>query len=145
MRRAPRVVATAVAAALVITGLGTGPLATAAAPAPGPSAPGAPGAMSHFGLARKDCLGTARNSTSKVWFTVADGVVRPGVFALREWDHRPVLVTMGAHVGYESWLERDHVMLLDFDPRVTAIASTSSSSTSASVSSPRSMASAMLS
>jgi hypothetical protein len=27
------------------------------------------------------------------------------------------------HVGYESWLERDHVMLLDFDPEVTAIAS----------------------
>jgi hypothetical protein len=30
--------------------------------------------------------------------------------------------TTGAHVGYESWLERDHVMLLDFDPRVAAIA-----------------------
>jgi hypothetical protein len=25
-------------------------------------------------------------------------------------------------VGYESWLERDHVTLLDFDPEVTAIA-----------------------
>jgi hypothetical protein len=31
-------------------------------------------------------------------------------------------VTTGAHVGYESWLERDHVMLLDFDPEVIAIA-----------------------
>ncbi len=31
--------------------------------------------MSHFGLARKDCLGTARNGTSKVWFTVAGGVL----------------------------------------------------------------------
>jgi hypothetical protein len=30
---------------------------------------------------------------------------------------------MGRHVGYESWLERDHAMLLDFDPRVTAFAS----------------------
>ena len=39
-----------------------------------PAAPGAPGAMSHFGLARKDCVGTARNTTSKVWFTVAGGV-----------------------------------------------------------------------
>ena len=29
----------------------------------------------HFGLARKDCLGTARNSTSKVWYTVANGVL----------------------------------------------------------------------
>ena len=24
--------------------------------------------------------------------------------------------TVGRHVGYESWLERDHVMALDFDP-----------------------------
>jgi glucoamylase len=38
-------------------------------------APGAPGALSHFDLARKDCLGTARNTTSKVWFTVAGGVL----------------------------------------------------------------------
>ncbi|WP_433521558.1 TnsA-like heteromeric transposase endonuclease subunit [Nocardia pseudovaccinii] len=27
------------------------------------------------------------------------------------------------HVGFESWLERDHVMGLDFDPEVVAIAS----------------------
>jgi glucoamylase len=39
------------------------------------TAAGAPGALSHFDLARKDCLGTARNTTSKVWFTVADGVL----------------------------------------------------------------------
>ena len=38
-------------------------------------APGWPGALSHFDLARKDCLGTARNTTSKVWYTVADGVL----------------------------------------------------------------------
>ncbi|MEU8626604.1 TnsA-like heteromeric transposase endonuclease subunit [Streptomyces sp. NPDC048669] len=31
--------------------------------------------------------------------------------------------TCGGHVGYESWLERDHLMLLDFDPWVTAVAS----------------------
>jgi len=31
--------------------------------------------------------------------------------------------TTGAHVGYESWLERDHLMLLDFDPAVAGIAS----------------------
>ncbi|HEX6509353.1 MAG TPA: glucodextranase DOMON-like domain-containing protein [Chloroflexota bacterium] len=34
-----------------------------------------PGALSHFDLARKDCLGTTRNSTSKVWYTVANGVL----------------------------------------------------------------------
>ncbi|MBT8227488.1 MAG: TnsA-like heteromeric transposase endonuclease subunit [Dactylosporangium sp.] len=31
--------------------------------------------------------------------------------------------TMGGHVGYESWLERGHLMLLDFDPAVVAVAS----------------------
>ncbi|MEO3938703.1 glucodextranase DOMON-like domain-containing protein [Dermatophilaceae bacterium Soc4.6] len=39
------------------------------------AADGSPGAMSHFGLARKDCLGTAANRTSKVWYTVANGVL----------------------------------------------------------------------
>jgi glucoamylase len=39
------------------------------------TAPGSPGSMSYFDLARKDCVGTARNTTSKVWFTVADGVL----------------------------------------------------------------------
>ncbi|MFH8350494.1 TnsA-like heteromeric transposase endonuclease subunit [Streptomyces sp. NPDC018045] len=32
-------------------------------------------------------------------------------------------VTAAGHIGYESWLERDHVMLLDFDPAVVGIAS----------------------
>jgi hypothetical protein len=31
--------------------------------------------------------------------------------------------TTGGHVGYESWLERDHVMPLDFDPAVVGISS----------------------
>src|ERR1700727_907402 len=39
------------------------------------TAPGAPGSPSYFDLARKDCVGTARNTTSRVWFTVADGVL----------------------------------------------------------------------
>src|SRR6185437_7603686 len=39
------------------------------------AAPDGPGAMSYFDLARKDCLGTARNTTSKVWYTVAGGVL----------------------------------------------------------------------
>jgi hypothetical protein len=33
------------------------------------------------------------------------------------------LATTARHVGYESWLERDHVMLLDSDPAVTAVSS----------------------
>ena len=39
------------------------------------SATDGPGALSHFDLARKDCLGTARNTTSKVWYTVAGGLL----------------------------------------------------------------------
>ena len=50
----------------VASGAGSTPLSVA---------PDGPGALSHFDLARKDCLGTARNTTSRVWFTVADGVL----------------------------------------------------------------------
>lgn len=32
-------------------------------------------------------------------------------------------VTTGDHVGYESWLERDRLILLDFAPHVVGIAS----------------------
>ncbi len=39
------------------------------------AAPDGPGALSYFDLARKDCLGTAQNTHSKVWFTLADGVL----------------------------------------------------------------------
>ncbi len=49
-------------------------LAPAAAVSAG-TAPGSPGVESYFDLARKDCVGTARNTSSKVWFTVADGVL----------------------------------------------------------------------
>lgn len=31
--------------------------------------------------------------------------------------------TTGGHVGFESWLERDHLMLLDFDPGIVGMAS----------------------
>ncbi len=43
--------------------------------AAGTAAAGGPGAASYFDLARKDCLGTAGNTSSKVWYTVADGVL----------------------------------------------------------------------
>ena len=67
-----RSVVTSLAAfALVVAPL-TVPVTAQAAPL---AAPGAPGALSHFDLARKDCVGTARNTTSKVWYTVANGVL----------------------------------------------------------------------
>src|SRR5215467_1772270 len=49
--------------------------ASAAALQPAITAPGSPGVTSFFDLARKDCVGTARNSSSKVWYTVAGGVL----------------------------------------------------------------------
>src|ERR1043165_1528822 len=58
-------------AALVLVGAP----AVATAASAGAVAPGAPGIPSYFDNARKDCVGTARNPTSKVWFTVADGVL----------------------------------------------------------------------
>ena len=74
--------ASVVAMGWVMTGGGAaamaaGTKATANAPATSTTtpAPGSPGSASYFDLARKDCVGTAMNTTSKVWFTVADGVL----------------------------------------------------------------------
>jgi glucoamylase len=49
--------------------------AVAFTPSAAADAADGPGALSHFDLARKDCLGTARNTTSKIWYTVAGGVL----------------------------------------------------------------------
>ncbi len=49
--------------------------AAAADPSAGDTAAGAPGDLSHFDLARKDCVGTATGRASKVWYTVANGVL----------------------------------------------------------------------
>jgi hypothetical protein len=46
--------------------------------------------------------------------------------SMRGQAHFPGLrwsATSGRHVGYESWLERDHAMLLDFDPEVVGYSS----------------------
>ena len=53
----------------------SGSVAAAPTPAPTTLAPDSPGSESYFDLARKDCVATAMNTTSKVWFTVADGVL----------------------------------------------------------------------
>ncbi len=39
------------------------------------TAPGAPGTTSYLDEARKDCFGTARDDVSRVWYTVAGGVL----------------------------------------------------------------------
>jgi glucoamylase len=69
---------TLVASAAITAGLAVAaPAAVAATTAGGTAAtaPGAPGAPSYFDLARKDCVGTAAAQGSKVWYTVAGGVL----------------------------------------------------------------------
>ncbi len=73
-RRTRRAGAILGGAGVVMALLVATPSATSAAP-PSGAAPGAPGSLSRFDLARKDCVGTARNDSSRVWFTVADGVL----------------------------------------------------------------------
>jgi glucoamylase len=76
-RRGLVAVSSAVALPVVLAAGPAVPGATGAAGAAvsADPAPGGPGTTSHFDLARKDCVGTARNTTSKVWFTVAGGVL----------------------------------------------------------------------
>jgi glucoamylase len=70
-------------ACVVGCGIAAGGGSAAAAPvgaqqmqtAPTATAPGSPGSESYFDLARKDCVGTAMNTGSKVWFTVAGGML----------------------------------------------------------------------
>ena len=68
--------AAVIAASLIaVPGLVGAAPSAAASPGLSGAAPGGPGATSYLDEARKDCFGTARNTTSKVWFTVADGVL----------------------------------------------------------------------
>jgi glucoamylase len=70
--------ATALVTLCVPTITSTAATATTATTAPAtPSTPATdgPGALSHFDLARKDCLGTSRTTSSKVWYTVAGGAL----------------------------------------------------------------------
>src|SRR5262249_19025796 len=68
---------TLVAGATLAAGMAAATPGAAAAPAAGAAAmaPGAPGAASYSDLARKDCVGTAAGKGSKVWYTVAGGVL----------------------------------------------------------------------
>lgn len=63
------------AAIVLITLLATFLSRAAVARASGLQASDGPGATSYFDLARKDCVGTAENTGSKVWFTLANGVL----------------------------------------------------------------------
>src|SRR5215468_8128842 len=80
-----------------------------------------------FELCYLDGLGAERREFRSSWPGLRPEEFRPvrGFRWARGQGHLPGLwwsATTGSHAAYESWLERDHVMLLDFDPEVVAIA-----------------------
>ncbi|MBV8991950.1 MAG: hypothetical protein JO372_25615, partial [Solirubrobacterales bacterium] len=78
LRRRPRVlivVLALVSMGALVSSTALPSSAASASLASDPSAPDGPGALSHFDLARKDCVGTSRTTSSKVWYTVADGAL----------------------------------------------------------------------
>ena len=85
-RRFVRILATLATAGamLPLAAASAGAATTTAAAGADSVAPGGPGTMSYFDLARKDCVGTATGTASKVWYTVAGGVLSDTY----EPDHR---------------------------------------------------------
>src|SRR5215469_11176388 len=76
LRRPGATVLTCGVAITTVLALAAGGAASAAdRAAPAGVAPGAPGTPSYFDLARKDCVGTAAGTRSKVWYTVAGGAL----------------------------------------------------------------------
>ncbi|MGX7680896.1 glucodextranase DOMON-like domain-containing protein [Jatrophihabitans sp. DSM 45814] len=75
MRRGLICIAVAISVGLSFLVANTAPASAAPATSAGGTAADGPGTLSHFDLARKDCLGTARNTNSKIWYTVAGGVL----------------------------------------------------------------------
>lgn len=71
MRRIFRVLAVAI----LVGGVPVGAVQAAPPSFTASSAPDGPGVTSYLDLGRKDCLGTATTGSSRVWFTVADGVL----------------------------------------------------------------------
>jgi hypothetical protein len=80
-------------------------------------ASGSPGAVSHQAQSRKDCVGTARNTGSKIWFTVANGILSdvyaPTVDATNV-ETMQFLVTDGS--SFADLQERDTTYTVASDP-----------------------------
>ncbi len=81
-----------------------------------------------FCLEYVDALGRVRRGPLEVMWSARfenGGPVRgfPSFKGQRNFTGRYWAATGTTHVGYESWLERDHAMHLDFDRRVTEVVS----------------------
>lgn len=88
----------------------------------------APEAGSRFDLTFSDEAGSRRREPLPAcWarpFEAAEPVRSfPSVKGGVNWSGYWWSATTGRHVGYESWVERDVAMMLDFDPAVTAFSS----------------------
>jgi len=88
----------------------------------------APASLSGFAIGYVGPDGRSRLDNLADFAGVAFETVRPvrSFPAYRGQRHNTGLwwsATIGGHVGFESWLERDHLILLDYDPTVTAMAS----------------------
>ena len=72
-----------------------------------------------------DADGRCRGPLGELWSTPFERVAPVRSFpSFRGQVSFPGLyyaATMDAHVGFESWLERDVAMMLDFDPAVVAV------------------------
>ncbi|MGC9495110.1 hypothetical protein [Streptomyces sp. WG7] len=85
----------------------------------------APSQVDGFEVGWRDAAGEHRRLLSEaVSVAFEEGGPVRGFPSYRGQRHFPGLywsATTGGHVGFESWLERDHVMLLDFTPEVTGL------------------------
>ncbi|WP_373687038.1 hypothetical protein [Streptomyces lunaelactis] len=86
-----------------------------------------PPRLGGFDVGRRDAGGEYRRPLAEAATVVFEaGLPVRGFPAYRGQRHFPGLywsATTGGHVGFESWLERDHAMLLDFAPEVTGLLS----------------------
>lgn len=72
------------------------------------------------GEVRRGLLGGCWNTRFEHAAPVRSFVTRRGTPGFSGWRW---CATTGGHVGYESWLERDHLMQLDFDEAIVGISS----------------------
>ncbi len=75
IRRQFLVPAIAAAFALAALSFGSAPAGATPGALAGAEAIGSPGLPSYQGQSRKDCVGTSRTTDSKIWFTVAGGIL----------------------------------------------------------------------
>ncbi len=81
------------------------------------------GAVEFLDGAGEVCRGSLREYATVRFERVAAVRAFPTFRGQRNFPGSWWWATTGTHVGFESWLERDHVMLADFDPEVVGLAS----------------------